>query len=106
MNFLIIDIIGLYMANFDDYLSSWLGLSYSFRMNGKLREANTIIRIVGRTWYSFFIYKFGLATVLVLLILYVFPYLKMFIYLDTVIETAVSIHNIKELYLEKKAKVR
>jgi hypothetical protein len=105
MNPLIYDIFGLYMANFDDYISSLLCLQYSAKVNGKLKEANTVINLVGKTWYSFALYKFGLATLLIFVILMFFPFLKMFIFVDTVLETAVSLHNIKMLYNEKRSKV-
>ncbi len=103
MNPLIYDIFALYLANFDDYYSSLLCLRYSEKTNGKLKEANTVINLVGKTWYSFFAYKFGLATLLIFVILLFFPFLHEFIFVDTVLETAVSLHNIKMLYTEKKS---
>jgi hypothetical protein len=97
----LIEIIALYLAQFDDYYITLLCIK-----TGLLGEGNVILSKVGRTWYTFAIFKFGLASLIVYAIVYVFKPLFFFIYIDTILETAVSLYNTFMLYYAKSLKVR
>ncbi len=80
------------MAHTDDYISSILAL----RKSNVAFEANPILRLA-RNPVQFFIFKFSLASLIILIVM-IFPPLTFLIIVDTCVEVAVAFNNIYAIF--------
>ena len=92
----LVDLIAFYGFHFNDYFSTTLGLRTG------ATELNPIARHVVYNPLRFAVFKFGLATLLLLYVHFMTPQLAPAIYYDSVIEAFVTWWNTLTLYRLKR----